>query len=302
MQYTAIKNVNKYGLSRYIPESIKRRIRIRCGFGCVVCGNLITVYEHIDPEFHEAREHNENCITLLCNTCHGNVTSRIWSKEKILEANASPKCLEKGYSKFSMDVSKGPFTVQMGGVCFINTPSILRVFEHELLTITKPEVQDSPPVISASFYDSRGFLVACIYKNELLQNNRAFDVEQTGPRILFRSAPGKIDLKLRILHRNHLVIEKIDMKYGRASIFGDNDKGFWIGNGNSELLVPSKVIGELEKSKTGIVIDEDSVSLGTDEPVLVKPTNFGTLPSPIISSGGKTEVISPPTDNGGAHI
>lgn len=29
---------NKYGLTRDIPEDVKRKVRKRCGFGCVICG------------------------------------------------------------------------------------------------------------------------------------------------------------------------------------------------------------------------------------------------------------------------
>lgn len=31
-------NINKQGISRDIPDPIKRDVRQRCGFGCVICG------------------------------------------------------------------------------------------------------------------------------------------------------------------------------------------------------------------------------------------------------------------------
>jgi len=44
-----IMNKNKFGLSRTIPEAIKSQIRRDDGYGCVVCGNALYQYEHIDP-------------------------------------------------------------------------------------------------------------------------------------------------------------------------------------------------------------------------------------------------------------
>ncbi len=52
---------NKYGLSRDIPPSVKLQVRRACSFGCVICGASIT-YEHIDPPFTEAHEHDPEKI------------------------------------------------------------------------------------------------------------------------------------------------------------------------------------------------------------------------------------------------
>ncbi|MHB0562224.1 hypothetical protein ACX3RA_15640, partial [Escherichia coli] len=59
-------NINKHGLSRRIPETIKRQIRQRCGFGCVICGFGFYDYEHFKPDFVDAKVHDPNGMTLLC--------------------------------------------------------------------------------------------------------------------------------------------------------------------------------------------------------------------------------------------
>jgi HNH endonuclease len=74
---------NRHGLTRDIPEPVKRAVRQACGFGCVVCGASIIEYEHVDPGFADAREHGPANLTLLCPQCHSKVTTGIWSKEKI---------------------------------------------------------------------------------------------------------------------------------------------------------------------------------------------------------------------------
>ena len=49
---------NQYDLSREIPADVKRAVRQACGYGCVICGSAIIEYEHVDPTFNEAREHD----------------------------------------------------------------------------------------------------------------------------------------------------------------------------------------------------------------------------------------------------
>src|SRR5688500_9526885 len=122
--------VNKFGLSREIPSPTKRVIRQQCGFGCVVCGSGIYQYEHIDPEWHRAKEHSASRIALLCGTCHDYVTRRLWPKSKILKAREHPYCLRKGFSSARID---GPdlaneFVVTIGSCDFVRPRSILRVF------------------------------------------------------------------------------------------------------------------------------------------------------------------------------
>lgn len=46
-----MSDINKYGLTRDIPASVKRAVRQRDGFGCVICGLGIYTYEHIDQPF-----------------------------------------------------------------------------------------------------------------------------------------------------------------------------------------------------------------------------------------------------------
>lgn len=57
---------NKYGLSRYVPSDVRRIVRQRCGFGCVICGLSLYDYEHFAPYFKDAKSHDPDGITLLC--------------------------------------------------------------------------------------------------------------------------------------------------------------------------------------------------------------------------------------------
>ena len=109
-------DVNKYDLSRTIDADIRRQIRQACGFGCCVCGNAITEYEHVDPPFEEAKIHDPQHITLLCTGCHGKVTRKFWSKDKIKKAMQNPACLAQGYSNEVFDFGLDSPWLQLGGV------------------------------------------------------------------------------------------------------------------------------------------------------------------------------------------
>ena len=85
-----MSKVNRFGLRRKIPEDIKRRVRQRCGFGCVICGSSVYEYEHVSPTYVEAQRHDPDCIATLCASCHSKVTRRIWSKDKVSHASRRP--------------------------------------------------------------------------------------------------------------------------------------------------------------------------------------------------------------------
>jgi hypothetical protein len=53
-----------------IPEDIKRIVRARCGYGCVMCGAQPYDYDHIE-EYEIVKCHEANNLTLLCKHHHG---------------------------------------------------------------------------------------------------------------------------------------------------------------------------------------------------------------------------------------
>ena len=44
-------SANRFGLTRDIPEPVRRAVRQGTGFGCVICGAAIITYHHFDPPF-----------------------------------------------------------------------------------------------------------------------------------------------------------------------------------------------------------------------------------------------------------
>jgi hypothetical protein len=204
---------NKYGLTRSVPLPIKREIRKRCGFGCVVCGMAIYDYEHIDPVFAEAKEHEPSKMALLCQACHGYVTRGMWSKDKIKAALKNPKCLQKGFSFGAFDIGLEHPKITLGNAKLIDVSNILEVFGDSLLKIEAPEEIGSPFRISALFHDHLGNEIFRITQNEWEGLTTNWDIETKGQRITIRYAPGRVILVIRAEPPNNLVVERLNMFY-----------------------------------------------------------------------------------------
>jgi hypothetical protein len=253
--------VNKYGLSRDIPSEIKREIRKRCGFGCVICGSAIYEYEHIDPPFSEAKEHEPSKITLLCKSCHGKVTNKMWSKDKVKRSNKNPKCLQKGFSSEFFDINTDRFEVILGSSSWINPKTVLEISGEPLLQIEPPDVEEAPLRISAKFYDRAGNEIFRIIQNEWQSLITNWDIEVKGPRIKIRNAPRDIILVIRAEPPSRLVVERLNMFYKGTQIIGREGKEIKIVTSTGIISNAEQVFGL--NCEAGIVVTEDgSLILG----------------------------------------
>jgi len=80
---------------RNIPEAIKREVRQRCGFGCVICGAPIYEYDHI-IDWSIVKKHEAKNITLLCPQHHTEKTKGLLTREQVANSNMNPFSLQKG--------------------------------------------------------------------------------------------------------------------------------------------------------------------------------------------------------------
>jgi hypothetical protein len=80
--------------NREIPLPMKREIRQRCGFGCVLCGMPLYEYEHM-LGFAQVQRHVAEEITLLCDQHHRERTSGLLPIEEVIKANGTPSTLEQ---------------------------------------------------------------------------------------------------------------------------------------------------------------------------------------------------------------
>lgn len=254
---------NRHGLTRHIPADVKRRVRQECGFGCVCCGLAIAMYEHIEPEFANAREHDPAAIAYLCGSCHDRVTRGVWSKQKVWEARKSPYCIRNGGCWDAFDIeSPGNLAVRMGSNLAIGFNKLLTIEGRTLLGVERPETPGGPYRLTAAFYDADEQLRLEIDGNDWKGPLGAADIECVGRTITIRTSPDEIALQLTSVPRMGVWIRKLNMTYKRKR-FHINDEGLSIFDerdsrinvGNRIMLCPSGD-GQLLSG------NETSVSLG----------------------------------------
>lgn len=203
--------LNRFGLSRTIPPDIKLQVRKNCGFGCVICGTGIVDYEHVDPEFKDAKIHDPNCIALLCPGCHAMVTRKQWSKARVKLAMRSPKSLQEGATRQFFDFCEGNPVLKIGETILYGTETFIHFKGLDLLSVLPPEEEGGPFRLSGAFADSTGQVSLVIKENEWFASSSSWDVEVVGPRITIREGERNIALVLRVDPPNLLCIERLNM-------------------------------------------------------------------------------------------
>ena len=216
-------NSNKHGLTRGIPETVKRKIRKNSGFGCVICGNAICEYDHVDPEWFEAKSHNPSKMTLLCSNCHTKKTRGIYSIQKIKDAMKNPICKSKGFSFDTVDFGMSEPIIQLGKLRFYNPLSLIMINNESIFSILPPdsELKGAPYKLHAIFNDNDRIELVGIDDNIWYGNSLNWDIETKGSVIIVRKKLGEIILKIENIPRDRFIIHKLRMNYKGYLIDGD---------------------------------------------------------------------------------
>ncbi|WP_284090497.1 HNH endonuclease [Acinetobacter pittii] len=215
----SIKNI--HGLARSIPSEIKREVRQRDNFGCILCAFPIVQYEHVDPLFCDAKEHLASGITLLCPTCHAKVTNGFISKELIKEAMKNPMAEKIGKVSDTLLFTKEHPTVKIGGATFEKCNIILEFLRKEIFSVT---YENDHYFINAKFWDSNGKHNLAIVNNEWqVETENVWDLEVVGNTVTVREKYKKPTLIFSFENNNLLIIDKIDMNVMGFHILGNKE-------------------------------------------------------------------------------
>jgi hypothetical protein len=242
---------NQYGLSRDIPDPIRRQVRQACGFGCVCCGASIIEYHHVEPPFSEAKIHDAKGIVLLCPRCHAKAERHFLSEETIIQTMRNPVCNKTGYASDLLDVGDENPKIVFAGVTFCQTliPIIARGIP--LFMIQKAEEARAPFRLSANFANSIGHPSLQIVDNEWRVSTANSDVEAVGGRIVIRDDPGHISLNLVASSRGQLVIEQLDMFLAGLRFIGNPDELKVLSPGGGEMTLSNCLV---DGGRYGIVL------------------------------------------------
>ncbi|MBM9578175.1 HNH endonuclease [Leptospira sp. 201903070] len=257
--------INKHNLSRNISPKLKKKIREKAGFACVSCGSSLYQYEHVDPEFADAKLHDPDCITLLCGSCHDKVTRKVWSKEKIKEDMKKPYSKIHKYAFGEFDFYKN-LNLELGNTAFVNCESVLRINNESIISIKANNSGDkSPPfLLSAKLWNSEKKKVIEIENNEWKAFTDVWDIEfkrkEKETFMEIKSSENNLDLKIIFFPPNGIKIDYLEMSYLSYAIKI---------SGNELFIKDSKNIRSLKfhdnrfsNLRSAIEINNDNIQIG----------------------------------------
>ena len=184
---------------RAIPEAIKRTVRKRCAFGCIICGLPIWDYHHIE-QFAHVKEHEVENLVLLCPNHHGDLHGKRLSSSAIRKHASCPYNHRSHHTTSREWILVGQScTIIIGGntyECnFDNNRDrfcLLNVRGNEIFTVT---YEDDHLLITAAFYDEKGMNVLAIERGEMVVSTSVWDFNVEGPEITIRNALRDITLQ-----------------------------------------------------------------------------------------------------------
>lgn len=250
---------NKHGLSRYITSSIRRTVRRRSKFGCVICRSGFYQYHHFFPPFEDAIEHNPSQICCLCPGCHARVTCGQMSNEAVAGSYAAIQQNDRSTIEpptGPLDFYGGSAQLLLGGIRYVPlVRTLLRYHGDDLITV-HPGSENRPGSISAVFTDDAGRVTMLLHHNEWQGAVDAWDIEVIGKSLKVRSAARRIALHLSLEPPGKIVVERLDMRVYDAHIlvsrytsaigrYVTDDELFWL-HARVDLLRGSEAGSALE--------------------------------------------------------
>lgn len=217
-----MRHTNKHGLSRNISAEVRRQVRQRSKFGCVICRRGLYQYEHIDPPFEEAKQHDPAKICCLCGACHDAVTRGQISKQLIIIAYQKIQELpntDVNPPIGPLDFHDGNAELLIGGLLYSPAVrTILRYYGQDLICLSPGKYTGEQGSISAVFTDDLGNIVLRLEENEWIGSLTNWDIEVLGQSITIRQKKGRVVLQLRLAPPGKIVVERLDMRIGDCHV------------------------------------------------------------------------------------
>lgn len=214
--------------NRKIPEGIKREVRKRCGFGCVICGIPIYEYDHIE-EWSKVQKHEADNITLLCDLHHKEKTNRLLSKSQVLKANSNPFNIINNLSNpHKLNYDSEDFSIYFGDMRFrIENLNSKKDFLIPLLVDNKKlisfDIEDEQLFLNVALKNDQNEMLLRIENNELAYSSENWDVEFIANRLKVRRKLGEIIFDVEFLIPNSIKIHKAEFFFNNRRILVDTN-------------------------------------------------------------------------------
>jgi hypothetical protein len=194
------------------PEHIRRQVRQRCRFGCVMCGKPLIHYDHI-VEYNVVKCHEVQNIALLCGGHHDEKTRGHLAAEFVQEALDEVVRTGKRAGGGVHDLRYRPnFFVHMGTNVVEGRLSEQRP-ELPVITIDDTVIlgfrfEDGQPLINMRMFDENNKLILRVRKNQLVTTTDIWDQTLVGTKLTMHQARRSILLVIDFQAPDKIVIER----------------------------------------------------------------------------------------------
>jgi hypothetical protein len=194
-----------------IPETVKRAVRQRCGFGCVICGIPVYDYDHFE-EFSIKKAHEPENIILLCPSHHAEKTRGRLPFDLVKRAAKNPINKTKEHSgkhithffgdNCSLDIGGNTFDF-----CFSDNQEYFRAIIINNKTLCGFLHDDGNLLLDLSLSDRNGTEVLKISASEMQVSVGIWDYTLVGPKLSIKSQEHDLDVEL-IFQNNGITISR----------------------------------------------------------------------------------------------
>lgn len=230
-------NTNKFGLSRNIPDDIKKTIRQNSKYGCVVphCRNVIYEYEHLIPEFKDAITHDPEKMCLTCPTHNprkqGPNREELYSKDQLINFYSAIRTAKESIELRNNDIFSGfdnNIKIKMGGLICENVNSLIEIDGKNIFSfrINSNKSLFSPDIhFNGKFEKPNGELLCEIKENEWVSNSNHGDlIYKNGILSIFEENQKPIFSIKKVPTDNTLIIENLDLWVSPFHIYISNNE------------------------------------------------------------------------------
>jgi hypothetical protein len=180
---------------------MKREVRQRCFFGCIICGSPIWDYDHV-VEYSEVQGHTADNLVLLCPTHHAEKTRGMISSDTIRKFQEQPKnstdefsgarSLLKAGTQAGLIVGSNILAADVRGT---DQPYFVGVWVNGKILLGA-QIVNGFILFDLVMVDKIGNVILKIERGNVVVATGSWDVKWVGKRLEIRSSEHSIDASI----------------------------------------------------------------------------------------------------------
>jgi 5-methylcytosine-specific restriction endonuclease McrA len=211
-----------------IPHAVKRLVRQRCAFGCIVCGAPIYDYDHLVP-WSQVRAHEPDNLVLLCPQHHREKTSGLLPVATVKKAAETPHNARATQSASHLLHYAGQEC--RAGVAsnewiwpLLNQGEFAAPLVVDDTPIILFRIEDEHLLLTVQLFDAGNRLVLQVLDNELRYSLALWDITMEGRQLTIRNAPGKIFVRITFEPPTRITIDRALVWRNGIEVSADSDE------------------------------------------------------------------------------